>query len=367
MTPRDIRIRIGDDGCVAVVDPGFNALDLLQSIDSDYKIRRSNFAGFTSPVFLLTRNMGCRVSDNLSELSEAKLWDIHDSTMAEPPTGFLPVAGASLLDLKIELSRRILLHCHLCGHRCGVDRIQGEIGICGLGAQAVVAETFIHIAEESPINPSLLISLSGCGLRCRYCQQWELLDPAISGESLGTSLWHRLPIDGARSLSFIGGNPDESLYAILNFLADAPPDWSLPVVWNSHGYASPEAVRLLKALVDCYLPDFKYGSDDCASKLSGAPRYPEAAREAIRAMLSQGVPVIVRILVLPGHFDCCHARVLDTLAPMNSENLYVSVLGQYWPDWQITEADGELARCVSVDEVKQVRSLACEFGLKIIE
>ena len=84
-------------------------------------------------------------------------------------------------------------------------------------------------------------------------------------------------------------------------------------------------------------------------------------------MLSQRVPVIVRILVLPGHFDCCHAPVLEMLASMNSEHLYVSVLGQYWPDWQITEADGEMARRVTTDEVKQVHNLACKIGLQIIE
>ena len=84
-------------------------------------------------------------------------------------------------------------------------------------------------------------------------------------------------------------------------------------------------------------------------------------------MLSQGVPVIVRILVLPGHLECCHTRVLNTLASMNSENLYISILGQYWPDWQITESDGELARPATADEVKQVYDLACEYGLKVIE
>ena len=361
-----MKSRIDSEGNLAVVDPGFDSLELLQTIYPEYEISMAELPGFTSPRFLLTRNMGSSVSD-LTELSEDNLWDIHDSVMAEPPTGILSVASASILDLKIELARRILSHCHLCAHRCGVDRIQGETGICGLGAQATVANAFVHIAEEPPINPSLLISLAGCGLRCRYCQQWELLDPAISGESLEASLWHRLPTDGARSLSFIGGNPDESLYAILCFLADAPDDWSLPVVWNSNGYASPETVRLLEGIVDCYVPDFKYGSDDCTGKLSGAPGYPEAARETIRAMLSQGVPVIVRILALPGHFWCCNVPVLEMLAFMKSKHLYISVLGQYWPDWQITEADGEMARHITMDEVRQVHDLACKLGLQIIE
>ena len=213
----------------------------------------------------------------------------------------------------------------------------------------------------------LSISLAGCGLRCRYCQQWELLDPAISDESLDADLWHRLPTDGARSLSFIGGNPDESLHAILRFLADAPRDWSLPVVWNSHGYGSPEAVRLLDGIIDAYVPDFKYGRDECGIKLSGAPGYPEVAREAINAMLAQGLPVMVRILVLPDHFDCCHKPVLEKLASMESEYLYVSINGQYWPHWKITSSDGRMSEPTPPEEVQAVHDLARDLGLKVID
>ena len=366
MNPRDMRIRISDDGSVAVIDPGFDALDLLQSIDPDFEIRQSVLPGYTYPRIALAKCLRCGFSD-ISQLSDDALWDIHEKLLVAIRDDRISCGSPSLLDVKIELAHRILSDCHLCAHSCGIDRTCGEKGICGLSTEATVANAFVHIAEEPPINPSLLVSMSGCGLRCRYCQQWELLDPAISGERLDASLWHRLPTDGARSLSFIGGNPDESLYAILEFLAAAPPDWSLPVVWNSHGYGSPEAVQLLDGVVDCYVPDFKYGSNECAIKLSGAPGYPEVAREAIHAMLAQRVPVIVRILVLPGHFRCCHRPILDTLASLNRENLYVSIRDQYWPDWQITEADGQLARRVAVEEVNQVHNLACKLGLKIIE
>lgn len=182
--------------------------------------------------------------------------------------------GISLLTIKIELAHRILSNCHLCFHRCCVDRIHGERGVCGLGVDAVVAHSFVHIAEEPQVNPSLLISLTGCGLHCPYCQQWEFLDPEYPGERLDANLWDRIDVAGARSISFIGGNPDESLYAILCFLMDAPPDWSLPVVWNCNGYASPETVRLLEGLVGCYLPDFKYGNDSalCFSMLRDTPQ-----------------------------------------------------------------------------------------------
>jgi len=71
---------------------------------------------------------------------------------------------ASLLDLKVEIARRMLSECLLCGNRCKVDRLQGDLGACLLGPEAVVAEHFVQIAEESLINPSLMVHLLGAGL-----------------------------------------------------------------------------------------------------------------------------------------------------------------------------------------------------------
>ena len=358
-----MRLRVDSNGSLSIVDPGFNALDLLQSIDPDFGIRQSELPGFISPRFLMARNIGCGVS-HLSGLAEEALWDIHDDIMCNLRRD--NHYGLSFLDLKIELAHRILSNCHLCSHRCGVDRIHGEKGICGLGADAIVAGSFAHIAEEPQINPSLLISLAGCGLHCPYCQQWELLDPEYPGERLDADLWDRIDVEGARSISFIGGNPDESLYSILRLLREAPADLSLPVVWNCNGYASPETARLLDGIVDCYIPDFKYGNARC-SQIFNAPGYSVIAEENIRSMLMQEVPVIVRILVLPGHYECCHIPVLEVLASMKGEYLYVSVRNQYWPDYQMTFSDGAMSRRTPPEEAKIVLEKAYNLGLQVIE
>jgi putative pyruvate formate lyase activating enzyme len=232
----------------------------------------------------------------------------------------------------------------------------------------VVAEHFVHIAEEAPVNPSLLLNLAGCGLRCRFCQQGALLNPAqVIGEPLTPALWGALSTHGARSLSFVGGNPDESLDAILRFLAATPVDWRLPLVWNCHAYGTLETVALLEGVVDAYVPDFKYGTEACGRRLSGVRQYPATARAAVAAMLAQGVPVIVRILVLPGHFECCHAPVLDWLATLGGARLFVSVRGQYCPDWQITARDGALARRPRSEETEVVRARARRLGLSLLD
>ncbi len=370
---RSTRIRIDDEGCLEVVNPGFDSLDLLRSIDPGFRIRQAELAGFASPRFLQTRQTGCDLAAHkLAEEPEEVLWEVHDVALERLRTrGKLPLqreVEASLLDLKMKLCHRVLSKCRLCARVCGVDRACGELGICGLGVEGVVVDRFIHIAEEPPINPSLLLSLSGCGLRCRYCQQAALLDPAsVDGERLDAAMWDKLRIGGARSLSFIGGNPDESLYAVLRFLATAPSDWELPVVWNCHAYSTPETMQLLDGLVDAYVPDFKYGDEYCSGQLSEASDYPRAAKVAVKAMLAQNVPVIVRILVLLGHLDCCHVPVLDFLASLNAGHLLVSVRDQYCPDWKIAVQDGDMARRSTGEEVEEVREWARSLKLRLVD
>ena len=370
---RSTRIRIDDEGCIEVVDPGFDSLDLLRSIDPGFRIRQAELAGFASSRFMQTRKTGCDLAAHrLAEEPEGVLWEVHSVALEHLRTGGkLPLqreVEVSLLDLKMELCYRVFSNCRLCARMCGVDRVRGELGICGLGVEAVVADRFIHIAEEPPINPSLLLSLSGCGLRCRYCQQAALLDPAsVDGERLDAAMWKKLRIDGARSLSFIGGNPDESLYAVLRFLATAPSNWELPVVWNCHAYSTLETMRLLDGLVDVYVPDFKYGDEYCGRQLSESPGYPSSARATIEAMLAQKVPVIVRILVLPGHLDCCHGPVLDFLASLNADQLLVSVRDQYCPDWKIAVQNGDMARRATREEVEEVRERVRGLKLRLVE
>jgi len=367
------KIRILPDGRLEVIDPSFEDIPLLLAVDPGYQVQMAPLPGFTVPRFLRLREVGIGLGlVEVESLPEEDLWAIHRDLMGRPEPGVVEktrsTTGATLIDLKSELARRILARCRLCSHECGVDRLWGERGVCGLGREALVANHFVHIAEEPPFNPSLLLCLAGCALRCRFCQQHPLLNTTtIRGVRLDPALWSDLDHTGARSLSFAGGNPDESLHAVLEFLRDAPGSWSLPIVWNCHGYASTETMTLLEGVIDVFVPDFKYGCESCARSLSGAPHYPQRVRASIARMLSMGVPVIVRLLVLPGHFDCCHAPALRTLAELDGENLLISVRDQYCPDFEIASTDGPLARRPRVEEIVQVVRLSKSLGLKLVE
>lgn len=369
-----VRVRVDDVGGVEIVDPGFAELPLLHEINPAFEVRSQRLLGFSRPSLLAVRARYTPIGmDAARALSDRALWGIHDECMRGPATDFTErssgtACSASLLDIKVLLAQRMLRRCNLCARQCNVDRTNGGLGTCRLGTEAYVAEHFVHIAEEAPINPSLVLNLHGCGLRCRFCQQHEILVPRVkASDRLDAGLWNRLDLNGARSLSFVGGNPDESLPAILEFLSAAPSDWCLPIVWNNHAYSTPEVLRLLDGIVDAYVPDLKYMNERCGKRISGVAKYPETAMNAIREMLRQAVPVFVRILVLPGHINCCHLPAMAFLDELSSfQNLVVSIRGQYSPDWKITARDGGLCRRPHASEVQVVVKHAAELGLQVV-
>lgn len=363
------RIRVDGDGRVEIVDPCLNDVPLLKSIDPSYSVRSEPLEGFSAPRLLDALKRSTEVvRRDLSKTALGDLWSEHDraaGTMHRP--GARRTADClTLLELKAVIARRMLEECNLCGRRCGMNRTLGPVGPCGLGTQAYVAEHFVHVGEEAPINPSLILQLRGCAARCRGCQQYGLLDPrGHASEELTPALWQSLNFNGARSLSFCGGNPDESLAPILAFLEAAPASLSVPVVWNSNALMSAEAIRLLDGIVDAYVPDLKFAEENCARSYMRVENYPAIARAAIRDLLGQGVPVIVRILVMPGHVECCHLPSLAWLGALPNRNLQVSIRDQFVPDWRIGPGE-PLARRPSSAEVGEVRSAAASLGLRRI-
>lgn len=362
---RTLRIRIAEDGAVEIVDPDLECLDLMQILDPGFEVK----LGASQISSLLPNIRQMKVSLKAHELASAPsclLWQVHrrfSSCVSGPSPKGTP-GEISVLDLKIELARRALQHCRLCHHRCGVNRLGGETGRCGLGANARVGEHFLHVAEEKDINPAYVLGLRGCALRCRYCQQHSLLGPTGPGQNLDSNLWQTLDLSRAKSLEFVGGNPDESIYAALCFLRDAPEGFDLPIVWNCHAYGEPVVCDLLQGVADVYVPDFKYGNDSCALKLSGVRGYLEAARRTIHRMILQRARIIVRILALPGHQTCCHLPTLLWLRRYR-ESISLHIMNQYAPDFRIKPRDGLMASRPSRYETELLTRSALEMGFNL--
>ena len=62
-----------------------------------------------------------------------------------------------------------LANCQLCAHRCKVNRLVGEKGVCALGLPQV-GSFMLHPAPPE----SFTIFMRGCNFKCLGCQNWSI-------------------------------------------------------------------------------------------------------------------------------------------------------------------------------------------------
>lgn len=360
----EYRVWIDPNGEVWIEDPDHGALPLLESLQPGFRFGGS--AWMPPPANLgRTRRIAAPLPwpDDLEAL-----WELHDRLCDATPQATLE--GPSLLDLKRAIAQRLVRACVLCEHRCGVDRPAGERGRCKVGAQSYFGEAYVHQGEEREIAPSLCVALTGCSWHCVYCHTHDLINRVDRGTPLApdayAELYARAMAPEVRTLSFVGGNPDHHLVAILDFLAAAPADFDRPIVWNSNMYGSPELYRLLEGVVDVYLGDFRYGNDACAAHLSGLTHAWEPVTRNWRLVREQAALLIVRLLVLPGHLECC---LVPMLAWLDAElgHARVSLLDQFHPAYLVSRRAPELNRRPTDEELARARALLDATALGEVE
>jgi putative pyruvate formate lyase activating enzyme len=270
----------------------------------------------------------------------------------------------SYLDLKIEIANRILSSCHLCTRRCGVNRLDGKLGYCGCGGEIVVSSIFEHVGEEPELVPSGTIFTMGCTMRCKHCQNWTISQWMEKGEvykpeELAQEV-ERLRLNGCRNANLVGGEPTPWLRQWLETFRHV--NVSVPVVWNSNTYYSLETAMLLAGFADVCLLDFKYGPGECAERISDAPGYWEVCTHNHLEAGKFG-ELIVRVLVLPSHLECCVRPIIGWIADNLGRETRVNVMFQYRPEWRAHEIP-ELCRRLTGDEMEKTVELAKEAGLR---
>lgn len=270
--------------------------------------------------------------------------------------------------------------CRLCPRGCLAARLSGEVGICGTGAEAYVASCGAHHGEEtclSGTHGSGTIFFSGCSLGCVFCQNHDISQQRagnpVSSEELAEMML-RLQRQGCHNINLV--TPTHVVPQILVAVSIAASGGlRLPLVYNSSGYESLHALRLLDGVVDIYMPDVKFLDRDRASRYLNAPDYPEVARAALHEMHRQVGPLVcderglarrgllVRHLVMPGCLDDTR-RVLRFLASEISPQTYVNVMAQYHPDNRVSrEAHPEISRPLSPEEFHEAVLAARGLGL----
>ena len=276
-----------------------------------------------------------------------------------------------------------LADCDLCARYCHCDRLKGISGaICRTGELARVHGFGPHFGEEDPLrgtHGSGTIFFSWCNLRCDFCQNWTISQRG-DGEELGPEALAARMLEleelGCHNVNLV--SPSHVVAQVLAALEIAAGrGLTLPVVFNTGGYDSLEALRLLDGTVDIYMPDLKYADPAVARCYSHVPDYPEVNRAAVKEMHRQvgdlvldddGIAVrglLVRHLVLPDGLAGTE-KVLEFLAREISTNTYVNLMDQYRPCYQ---ADGiePLARPLRRAEWNEALALAERYGLRRLD
>ena len=279
---------------------------------------------------------------------------------------------------RAELAIARLESCDLCPRNCGVNRIEDEVGFCRTGRLALVSSHAPHFGEEPPLvgaGGSGTIFFAGCNLGCIFCQNYDishlLQGRAVTGRQLATIMLE-LQQRGCHNINFV--SPSHVAAQILEALPIAyESGLNVPLVYNCGGYDSIETLRLLDGVIDIYMPDTKYASEETAEELSRAPNYPEIMRTALKEMHRQvgdlatderGVAtrgMLIRHLVLPNGLAGTE-KIMHFISRELSTDSYVNVMAQYHPVYKAYE-HSLINRNITRTELLEALDMASAKGL----
>jgi putative pyruvate formate lyase activating enzyme len=292
---------------------------------------------------------------------------------------YLDRLRSGTLDTRVEEALDHLTECDLCPRYCRVDRRDSFKGaLCHTAAQTVVHSYGRHHGEEDPLrgtHGSGTIFFSWCNLRCVYCQNWDISQKEIGREVSADELagmMLELQVMGYHNINLV--SPSHVVAQVISAVAIAAnKGLQLPLVYNTGGYDSLEALRLLEGIVDIYMPDMKYADPETARCYSRARDYVTFNRAAVKEMHRQvgdlvldknGIArrgLLVRHLVLPGDLAGT-AELMEFLAREVSADTYVNLMDQYRPCYR-AERYSPLDRSPKYEEYEQALATARRAGL----
>ena len=272
----------------------------------------------------------------------------------------------------------LLKVCELCPHKCGVNRMRGEIGRCQSGSKIKLALADLHFFEEPCISGesgSGTVFFSGCNMSCKYCQNYKISQNGygkeIEIEDLANTFL-KLQNRNANNINLVTG----FMYVphIIKAIKIAKKDGlKIPIVYNSSGYESIETLHMLEGYIYVYLPDLKYYYNELGKRLTNVNHYFEYATEAIKEMYRQVGPpqlnengmiqkgLIIRHLVLPNHIQNSK-HVLKWLKQNIDKKVYISIMAQYFPSYQAMETT-DINRKLSQEEYQEIENYVYELNI----
>jgi putative pyruvate formate lyase activating enzyme len=277
--------------------------------------------------------------------------------------------------------------CRTCPRDCGVNRLEGKWAACKTGRHAVVASWFPHFGEEDCLrgcNGSGTIFFAHCNLRCVFCQNHDISQGVRPGAAPGVGaveiagMMLALQARGCHNINLV--TPEHVVPQVLETLPVAvDAGLNLPIVYNTSAYDGLGSLELLDGIVDIYMPDLKFWSQENSARYLKAADYPAAARAAVKEMHRQvgdlrvgadGLArrgLIVRHLVMPGLLDETRS-VLEWIAAELGPGTHLNLMDQYRPAGRVgAQRHPEIDRRLRPEEFAEAVRIADDLGLRNLD
>ncbi len=294
---------------------------------------------------------------------------------------YIELLHSDILKDRAEKAFINLNSCTSCPRDCNVNRINGELGICTSGYLPIVSSYTPHFGEEPVLSGTKgagNIFFGNCNLKCIYCQNFEISqNPKSESQNKVTherlaEIMIELQNRDCHNIGLV--SPTHFSATILKSIyIAAEQGLDLPIIYNTNGYDSVDMLKLYDGVVDIYLPDFKYGSSEYATKYSLVDDYFEKTKEALKEMYRQvgdqliydgDVAVrgmIIRHLILPNDLSETE-KVFKFIAEELSQNVHISLMSQYYPTNK-TSKNILLDRTLRNSEYEKALNLLEKYGL----
>ncbi len=281
--------------------------------------------------------------------------------------------------LRLKKLYNLFSPCYLCPLNCGADRLRNKKGICNAGIKVKISSATVYKGEEPPLvgkTGSGAIFFSFCNLKCVYCQNYNFSQNGnghfVSVKKL-SEIMLNLQEKGVSNINLITATHFIPQVASSLILAKKK-GLKIPVVYNTSGYESVSVLKLLSGLVDIYLTDFRYGTNEWALKYSAAPFYTEITKAALKEMFRQtgnlelgenGIAkkgTVVRLLIFPeglAELELSLKFIKETVGT----DIYVSLMSQYVPVYKAKNYP-PLNRKVTKQELLKASHLLRKCGFK---
>lgn len=213
-------------------------------------------------------------------------------------------------------------------------------------------------------------------MNCLFCQNYEISQlgkgKEITIEELA-DIMIKQQEKGVENINLV--TPTSYAWHIIEAIKKArDKGLKIPIVYNTNGYENVETLKLLEGYIDIYLPDLKYYYNELGKKYSKVDNYFQIATSAIKEMYRQvGTPklnengimqkgLMIRHLILPNQIENSK-KVLKWIKENMDNNIYVSIMAQYFPTYKAKELD-ELNRKLTKEEYEEVENYLYELDLE---